>query len=769
MKQTVEFDLDGKTVTLETGRLAKQAGGAVLVSCGDTRVLVTATSAADPREGIDFFPLTVDYREYTYAAGRFPGGYIKREGRPTEKEVLTCRMIDRPLRPLFPAGFKNETQIIGMVISADPDLDPSIFAMIGASAAIAVSDIPIVHTTGAVRVALLGEDQWIINPTYEESEEAGLNVIVAAAEQGLVMVEAGANEADEPAVLEAIRRGHEACKTIIGAIQELAEKAGKPKRAVTAPVFDEALRAEIASKWGERMEAALDTKANPKLESIALVRAIKKEIKAAYADDDAKLAEVKAFTEPWQEQIFRKQVFELKRRPDHRAPDKLRAITCEVTELPRAHGSAVFTRGETQALATTTLGTKVDGQRQERIEDLNYEKHFMVHYNFPPFSVGETGFMRGAGRREIGHGMLAERALTPVIPSREDFPYTIRVVSDILESNGSSSMATVCGGTLSMMDAGVPIKAPVAGIAMGLVAEGDEFVVLTDIAGAEDHYGDMDFKVAGTQDGITALQMDIKQPNVSIEVLEAALAQAKRARLEILEVMTAAIDAPREDVAQYAPRITTIKIPESKIRDLIGPGGKMIKSIVEETGAKIDVSDDGTVSIAAVDGEGGKAALARIQAITASPEVGKTYLGKVTRIVDFGAFVEIFAGTEGLLHISEISEQRIRQVGDELKLGDQILVKCLALEGNKIKLSRRAVLAEQRDKRPDDGSSAPRDRPSGDRDRPSGDRDRPRGDRGRRRGSRPRGDREDREGRDAPKPESPKDSRAEPRDEPRED
>ncbi len=752
MKQTVEFDLDGKTVTLETGRLAKQAGGAVLVSCGDTRVLVTATSAADPREGIDFFPLTVDYREYTYAAGRFPGGYIKREGRPTEKEVLTCRMIDRPLRPLFPAGFKNETQIIGMVISADPDFDPSIFGMIGASAAIAVSDIPIVHTTGAVRVALLGEDQWIINPTYEESEEAALNVIVAAAEQGLVMVEAGANETDEPSVLEGIRRGYEACKTIIGAIRELAEKAGKPKREVTPPVFDEALRAEIKSKWGERMEAALDTKANPKLESIALVRGIKKEIKAAYADDDAKLAEVKAFMEPWQEGIFRKQVFELKRRPDHRAPDKLRAISCELTELPRAHGSAVFTRGETQALATTTLGTKVDGQRQERIEDLNYEKHFMVHYNFPPFSVGETGFMRGAGRREIGHGMLAERALTPVIPDREEFPYTIRVVSDILESNGSSSMATVCGGTLSMMDAGVPIKAPVAGIAMGLVAEGDEFVVLTDIAGAEDHYGDMDFKVAGTQDGITALQMDIKQPNVSIEVLEAALAQAKKARLEILEVMTAAIDAPRDDLAQYAPRITTIKIPESKIRDLIGPGGKMIKSIVEETGAKIDVSDDGTVSIAAVDGEGGQAAIARVKAITASPEVGKTYLGKVTRIVDFGAFVEIFAGTEGLLHISEIAEQRIRAVGDELKLGDQILVKCLALEGNKIKLSRRAVLAEQRGKRPDEGSDARRSRPSGDRDR--------------RRGSRSRGNRE---GRDAPKREPGGESSEEPRDKPRDE
>ena len=720
MKQTVEFDLDGKTVVLETGRLAKQAGGAVLVSCGDTRVLVTATAAPDPREGIDFFPLTVDYREYTYAAGRFPGGYIKREGRPSEKEILTCRMIDRPLRPLFPDGFRNETQIIGMVVSADPELDPSIFAMIGASAALAVSDIPVLHTTGAVRIVRLGDDRWIVNPTYEESAESNLNIVVAAAEEGLVMVEAGADQADEAGVLEAIRRGHEACKKIVEAIRELAEKAGKPKREAAPPAFDEALRAEIVSRWGGRMEEALDTQAHPKLESLALVRAIKKEIRAAYAEDEAKAAEAKAFMEPWQEQIFRKQVFELKRRPDQRAPDALRAIACEISQLPRAHGSAVFTRGETQALATTTLGTKIDGQRQERIEDMDYEKHFMVHYNFPPFSVGETGFMRGAGRREIGHGILAERALTPVIPDREKFPYTIRVVSDILESNGSSSMATVCGGTLSLMDAGVPIKAPVAGIAMGLVAEGDDFVVLTDIAGAEDHYGDMDFKVAGTEDGITALQMDIKQPNVSIEVLETALAQARKARLEILEVMRGAIAAPREDVADHAPRITTIKIPESKIRDLIGPGGKTIKAIVEETGAKIDVADDGTVSIAAVDGEGGRQALARVEELTASPEVGKTYLGKVTRIVDFGAFIEIFAGTEGLLHISEIAEQRIRAVSDELKVGDQILVKCLALEGNKIKLSRRAVLREQRDKRTDN-EPRPRRRFSGDRRRSDDD------------------------------------------------
>ena len=696
MKQTVEFELDGKTVSLETGRLAKQAGGSVVVRCGDTQVLVAATAAAEPREGIAFFPLTVDYREYTYSAGRFPGGYIKREGRPSEKEIITCRLIDRPLRPLFPDGFRNETQIIAFVLSTDPSHDPSIYAMIGASAAVAVSDIPTVHTTGSVRVGRIGDDRWILNPNHEEVADANIHITVAAARDGIVMVEADANEADEPAMLEAIRRGHEACKEIITAIEELVAKGGKEKRAFAPPEPDHALREEIEARWGERAEDALDTSRYDKLESYARFRAITKEIKEAYAEDSAKLAQAEAFMEPWQEKLFRKQVFDLKRRPDHRAPDKIRPITCEVGELARAHGSAVFTRGETQALATTTLGTKVDGQRQERIEDMNYEKHFMVHYNFPPFSVGETGFMRGAGRREIGHGLLAERALTPVIPDREGFPYTIRIVSDILESNGSSSMATVCGGTLSLMDAGVPIKAPVAGIAMGLVTQGDDYVVLTDIAGAEDHYGDMDFKVAGTSQGITALQMDIKQPKVSLEVLEKALAQARQARFEILDEMLATLDEPRKEVAAHAPQITTITIPEAKIRDLIGPGGKTIKALVEETSAKIDVEDDGTVSIASTDRSKSQLAIERIRALTATAEVGKEYLGTVTKIAAFGAFVEIFPGTEGLLHISEISEQHVREVSDELNTGDQVLVKCLALDGNKIKLSRRAILQERR-------------------------------------------------------------------------
>ncbi len=720
MKHLVEFELDGKTVSLETGRLAKQAGGSVVVRCGDTQVLVAATSAADPRENINFFPLTVDYREYTYAAGRFPGGYIKREARPSEKEVITCRLIDRPLRPLFPEGFRNETQVIASVMSADPTHDPSVYAMLGASAAIAVSDIPVVHTTGSVRMARLASGDWALNPTYEQLADADVNLTVAAAREGIVMVEADGKEASESGMLEAIRRGHEACKQMIDAVEELAAKAGKPKREVPALVVDQALRDEIEAKWGEQAEEALDTSTKDKLASYAQFRAIKKEVLAAYEADPERKAQADRFFGPWQEKLFRKQVFELDRRPDRRAPDQIRPITCEVGELARAHGSAVFTRGETQALVSTTLGTKVDGQRQERIEDADYEKTFMVHYNFPPFCVGETGWMRGPGRREIGHGLLAERALTPVVPAHEDFPYSIRLVSDILESNGSSSMATVCGGSLSLMDAGVPLKAAVAGIAMGLVSQDDDFTVLTDIAGAEDHFGDMDFKVAGTQAGITALQMDIKQPNVSLDVLERALEQARKARLEILDTMQATIDAPREKLAENAPQITTIKIPVSKIRDVIGPGGKVIKGLVEETGAKIDVEDDGTVNIASTDRAKGELAIKKIKELTAVPEEGKEYLGTVTKTTDFGAFVEIFKGTEGLLHISEISERHVREVSDELNVGDQVRVRCLAVEGNRIRLSRRAILAERH-------GGSPRRGPS---ERP---------DRGRRRGGPPRG------------------------------
>ncbi len=697
MKQTVEIQLGEHTLELETGYLAKQAGGAVVVSAGDTRVLVTATCSDRPRENISFFPLTVDYREYTYAAGRFPGGYIKREGRPTEKEVLTSRLIDRPIRPLFPAGFKNETQVIAMVISADPDHDPAPLALVGASAALAISNVPFMNTIAGVQVARV-DGEWVLNPSYSQRDEADVKITVAAAKEGIVMVEANGSEIGEPDVLEAIRRGHEACRTIIEGIGRLVEKAGKEKMSFEAPEIDQQLYDELSAKWSEQLSDALDTKKHPKAESHSMVSDLKKQVVASYEDDEEKAQAAADLFGRLKEDIFRQAILKDKRRPDQRAFDEIRNIDCEVGVLPRTHGSAVFTRGETQALATVTLGTKMDGQRQERLEDAEYEKRFMVHYNFPPFSVGEVAFLRGAGRREIGHGMLAERALAQVVPSYTDFPYTVRVVSDILESNGSSSMATVCGGTLALMDAGVPMSAPVAGIAMGLVTDGEESAVLTDIAGAEDHYGDMDFKVAGTAAGITGLQMDIKQPNVSFEVLEQALDQAKRARLQILESMNAVISAPRADMSKYAPRVHTLKIPVAKIRDVIGPGGKIIKGIVEQTGAKVDVSDDGTVQISTADGEAAKKAIQMVKDLTASPEVGKTYLGKVTRIVDFGAFVEIFPGTEGLLHISEIAEHRIRQVRDELKLGDQILVKCLALEGNKIRLSRRAVLSEQRGK-----------------------------------------------------------------------
>jgi polyribonucleotide nucleotidyltransferase len=685
-------------ITLETGRLAKQAGGSVVVGCGDARVLVTATAADEPREGIDFFPLTVDYREYYYAAGRFPGGYIKREARPSEKEVLTSRMIDRPLRPLFPAGFKNETQIIAFVISADPEFDPFPLAMIGASAALAISPIPTVHTIGGVQIGR-HEGEWVVNPTYEQTAEGDLSITVAAAKAGIVMVESEAKEVDEADILKAIELGHDACKTIVKGIEKLVKLAGKEKMTFPEPQLDKALLKEVNKKFGKAFEDAVDTGKYPKLESYAKVKAVKKEIKAEYADDAEKSAALKPILAQLQEEIFRRWVLEEKRRPDNRKFDEIRAINCNVSELPRAHGSSVFTRGETQALCTTTLGTKMDSQRQEKLNDPNFNKLFMVHYNFPPFSVGEVSFLRGAGRREIGHGMLGERALSVVMPSQEEFPYVVRVVSDILESNGSSSMATICGGCLSLMDAGVPIKAPVAGVAMGLVTDGkDNYAVLSDIAGAEDHYGDMDFKVAGTAAGICALQMDIKAPNITIEIMGKALEQAKAGRMHILGKMAEALTEPRDDLSKYAPRVTTLHIPVSKIRDIIGAGGKTIRGIVEETGAQINVDDDGTVSISTTDGEAAKRAVEIIEELTASAEPGKTYLGTVTRIVDFGAFVEIFTGTEGLLHISEIAEHRINQVTDELNEGDQVLVKCLALDGNKIKLSRRAVLRDQREK-----------------------------------------------------------------------
>jgi polyribonucleotide nucleotidyltransferase len=695
MLHSVEVDLGGRIITIETGKMAKQANGAVIIRSGESVVLVTACTAENPKAGASFFPLTVDYREYTYSAGRFPGGFIKREGRPTEKEVLTSRLIDRPIRPLFPEGYSHETQVIGMVLSADPLRDPSTLAIVGAGASLAISDIPFDHVLGGVRVGIV-DGKLVANPTYEETKASKVNIVVAGTEGGIVMVESGANQATEAEVLEAIEFGHNCCKKIAHAIRELVKKTGKTKREFKSPELNQPLYDLISGAARAELTDAMNTEKYEKIDSYRRIDACKKKTIETLTDEQ-KLEAGKVF-DALKERIFRDQMLKERRRPDGRKFDQVRKIDVEVGILPRTHGSSLFTRGETQALVTATLGTKDDEQRIELLDSTESSKRFMLHYNFPPFSVGEVGFMRGAGRREIGHGALAERALSAVVPDDKAFPYTMRIVSDILESNGSSSMASVCGATLSLMDAGVPLSAPVAGIAMGLVLEGKDYAVLTDIAGAEDHYGDMDFKVAGTKDGITALQMDIKVPNVTHAIMTEALEQARKARLHILDKMNAVLGTPRSTMSPYAPRIFSLKIPTDKIRELIGPGGKVIRGIVEQTGCKIDVEDDGSVKIYSSDGAAADRAIQMVTDICAVAEVGKTYLGKVVRIVDFGAFVEIFPGTDGLLHISEISESRIKQVRDELNEGDQILVKVLALEGNKIKLSRKAILKEQREK-----------------------------------------------------------------------
>jgi polyribonucleotide nucleotidyltransferase len=698
MKQEVSVELaGGKHISFETGKLAKQAHGSVVVRSGDNTVLATATANPDPREGIDFFPLTVDYREYTYAGGRIPGGFIKREGRPSEREILTSRQIDRPVRPLFEDGFKCETQVIAFVLSADNENDPDVLGINGASAALTISDIPFLGPIGAVRVGLVN-GAFVINPTYPEMRESLLNIMVVGTADGIVMIESGAKEVKEETVVDAIEFAHAEIKKICAAINDLRAKAGKPKRKVTPPEFDQAYFDDLKKRIGADLTDRLDTEKHPKAESAALIKDLKKELQATIPEDDkVGQAKLKTYYEHLRERIFREEVLSKKRRPDGRAFDRVRDIWVEVGVLPRTHGSAIFTRGETQALVTTTLGTTDDRQRLETFEG-EAKKRFLLHYNFPPFSVGEVQFLRGAGRREIGHGALAERAIFAVLPSEEDWPYTMRVVSDILESNGSSSMASVCGASLSLMDAGVPLKSPVAGVAMGLVKEGEQYAILTDIAGAEDHYGDMDFKVAGTKDGITALQMDIKVGGITAQIMREALAQAQAGRLHILERMSDGITGPREKVSTFAPRIYTLQIPVDKIRDVIGPGGKMIRSIIEQTGVKIDVEDTGKINVASNDEAAANKALEIIRNLTATAEIGKTYLGTVTRLADFGAFVEIIPGTDGLLHISEVAEHRIKDVRDELKEGDQVLVKVLAVEGNRIRLSRKAILKEQRAK-----------------------------------------------------------------------
>jgi polyribonucleotide nucleotidyltransferase len=695
--QKRDVRVGSRSLSIETGKLAKQADGAVIVRSGDSMVLVTACHAASPREGIDFLPLTVDYREYTYASGRIPGGFFKREGKPPEKEILTSRLIDRPIRPLFPEGWRYETQIIALVLSADTENDPDVLAITGASAALAISEIPFEKTIAGVRVGMVN-GEYVINPTHEERKQSTLDLIVAGSKDGIVMVEAGAKEVSEPQVVGALEAAHAAIKEIVKGIDDLKAAAGKNKLAIDARHIDADFHTDAEQKMFGPLAEAMRIK--DKLESYGTVDEVLSAFLSSLPEDES-AAEMRGAAKHifhgLKEKVLREEVLTHGVRLDGRKFDEIRPIWSEASVLPRVHGSVVFTRGETQALVTCTLGTADDEQKVEHVTG-EYYKRFMLHYNFPPFSVGEVGRFTGPGRREIGHGALAERALAPVIPESDKFAYTIRVVSDILESNGSSSMASVCGGSMAMMDAGVPIKAPVAGIAMGLIMDEKtgRWAVLSDIAGAEDHYGDMDFKVAGTADGITALQMDIKVTGITSEIMAKALDQAKAGRLHILSEMAKTLSSTRGSMSAFAPRIVTIKIPVDKIRDVIGPGGKTIRSIIERTGVKIDVEDNGTVNVASADGESANKAISIIQELTATPELNKTYLGKVQRITDFGAFVEIMAGTDGLLHVSEIANHRVKDVRDELKEGQQIMVKVINIDPTgKIRLSRKALLPQE--------------------------------------------------------------------------
>ena len=692
---TRELHVGQNTLRLETGKLAKQADGSIIVRYGDSVVLVTACRSAQPREGIDFLPLTVDYREYTYASGRIPGGFFKREGKPAEKEVLTSRVIDRPIRPLFPSGWRFESQIIALVLSADQENDTDVLAITGASAALALSDIPFEKTIAGVRVGMV-DGEFLVNPTFEQRKRSVLDLVVAGSKDGIVMVEAGAKEVGEDQVVRALETAHAAIKQIVATIDDLAREAGKKKLQVQKKEIGHDFYREVEEKVLVPLTEAMRIRG--KLENYDRVDQLLEDLVASLPEGEVeRKVEAKQIFKDLKEKVLRDEVLERGLRLDGRKFDEIRSIWTETSVLPRTHGSAVFTRGETQALITCTLGTAEDAQKIESFEGEQW-KSFMLHYNFPPFSVGEVAFLRGPGRREVGHGALAERALASMIPGEEKFPYTIRVVSDILESNGSSSMASVCGGSLAMMDAGVPLQNAVAGIAMGLVMDekSGKYAVLSDIAGAEDHYGDMDFKVAGTADGITALQMDIKVTGITTEVMRKALEQARQGRLHILGKMRETLATPRQSISSFAPRIVTIRIPVDKIRDVIGPGGKMIRSIIDRTGVKIDVEDDGRVNVASADETSAQKAISIIQELTATPELNKTYLGKVQRITDFGAFVEIMPGTDGLLHVSEIANHRVKDVRDELKEGEQLLVKVINIDPTgKIRLSRKALLQEE--------------------------------------------------------------------------
>jgi len=690
--ERVEIELDGRSISLEAGDLARQAGGAVIARQGDTMVLVSATMASSPREGIDFFPLTVDYREKTYAAGKIPGGFFKREARPSDLETLTCRLIDRPIRPLFPDGFRNETQIVCFVVSHDEVNPADVIALTGASAALMISDIPFETPIAGARIGRIN-GSFVFNPTHEESEQSDIQLLMAGTADGIVMVEAGANEASEDEMMSALEFGHERIKKLIDLQIQLKSLISKEKLQVEKEEIDNTL-VERVSNIRPKLESAMQIVS--KQERSEAIKQAKKDMEDEVnpEGDDTLKGPLGNLFHDLEKDVVRKLILEKQKRVDGRNLDEVRPISIKPGYLPRAHGSAVFTRGETQALVSTTLGTKVDEQRLDTLE-LKGTKHFYLHYNFPAFCTGETKFIGGPGRREIGHGMLAERSLVPILPDRDSFPYSIRIVSDILESNGSSSMASVCGGSLSLMDAGVPIKNPVAGIAMGLIKEGDQAAILSDILGSEDHLGDMDFKVAGTQNGITALQMDIKIAGLDKDLMARALRQAKEGRLHILGEMSKALEAPRPSLSKYAPRIITMRVPTDKIRDIIGPGGKVIREIVDKTGVSIDIEDSGLVSIASSDEEAANKAIEHIENLIQEVEVGKIYLGTVKKIVEFGAFVEIFPGTDGLVHISQICDRRIKSVSDEIQEGDEVKVKVIDVDQRgKVKLSRKDALQE---------------------------------------------------------------------------
>lgn len=688
-----EIEINGRTLTIETGRVARQAHGAVTVRYGDTMVLATAVSSYEPKEGADFFPLTVDYRESAYAAGKIPGGFFKREGRPSEKEILSSRLIDRPVRPLFPENYVYDTVVVVNVISSDQENNGDVLGGIGASAALSISDIPFLGPIASVRVGRVN-GQFVINPTFKELEDSDMEIVVAGTKSSITMVEGEAREISEEEMLTAIQAGHAVIKQIVELQESLMAELGVTKREIVQPQVDQELIAQLSAIAQPVVQEANQIEA--KTERNAKLKELKQRLVAQFLETHPDVETLASkVIEDLQYRDMRRMILEDKKRLDGRSTTAIRPITCEVGLLPRAHGSALFTRGQTQALVATTLGTKIDEQMIDGV-DGESSKRFMLHYNFPGYSVGEARVSRGPGRREIGHGNLAERALKNMLPADMDFPYTVRIVSDILESNGSSSMASVCGGSLSLMDAGVPIREAVAGIAMGLIKEGDRYAILSDILGDEDHLGDMDFKVAGTTKGITACQMDIKIQGISAEIMREALAQAKEGRLHILNVMNQTLAQPRPDISKYAPRIITLKIKVDQIGLVIGPGGKTIREIIEKSGAQIDISEDGTVMVASPNAEGNEIAVNLIHGLTADAEVGKTYKGRVKKITDFGAFVEILPGKEGLLHISEIDHKRVQRVDEYMKLGDEVevlLQEITTRDGKtKYELSRKALL-----------------------------------------------------------------------------